>query len=56
MVADAAELVRISWTANAGDRGLLVAFVMNLVHLAPASPPLPDFGQVHAYVSGTAID
>ena len=36
--------------------GLLVAFVMNLVHLAPGESAFTPDGQVHAYVSGTAIE
>lgn len=56
MVADAAELVRIVDGKYPGDRGLLVAFVMNLVHLAPGESAFTPDGQVHAYVSGTAIE
>ena len=55
VVADAAELVRIVDGKYPGDRGLLVAFVMNLVHLAPGESAFTPDGQVHAYVSGTAI-
>lgn len=56
VVADAAELVRIVDGKCPGDRGLLVAFVMNLVHLAPGESAFTPDGQVHAYVSGTAIE
>lgn len=56
VVADAAELVRIVDSKYPGDRGLLVAFVMNLVHLAPGESAFTPDGQVHAYVSGTAIE
>ena len=56
VVADAAELVRIVDGKYPGDRGLLVAFVMNLVHLAPCDSAFTPDGQVHAYVSGTAIE
>ena len=56
VVADAAELVRIVDGKYPGDRGLLVAFVMNLVHLAPGESAFTPDGQVHAYVSGTAIE
>ena len=56
VVADAAELVRIVDGKYPGDRGLLVAFVMNLVHLAPGESVFTPDGQVHAYVSGTAIE
>lgn len=56
VVADAAELVRIVDGKYSGDRGLLVAFVMNLVHLAPGESAFTPDGQVHAYVSGTAIE
>lgn len=56
VVADAAELVRIVDGKYPGDRGLLVAFVMNLVHLAPGESTFTPDGQVHAYVSGTAIE
>ena len=56
VVADAAELVRIVDGKFPGDRGLLVAFVMNLVHLAPGESAFTPDGQVHAYVSGTAIE
>ena len=53
VVADAAELVRI---VDGKYPGLLVAFVMNLVHLAPGESAFTPDGQVHAYVSGTAIE
>ena len=56
VVAAAAELVRIVDGKYSGDRGLLVAFVMNLVHLAPGESAFTPDGQVHAYVSGTAIE
>lgn len=56
VIADAAELVRIVDGKYSGDRGLLVAFVMNLVHLAPGESAFTPDGQVHAYVSGTAIE
>ena len=56
VVADAAELVRIVDSKYPGDRGLLVAFVMNLVHRAPGESAFTPDGQVHAYVSGTAIE
>ena len=56
VVAAAAELVRIVDGKYPGDRGLLVAFVMNLVHLAPGESAFTPDGQVHAYVSGTAIE
>ena len=56
VVADAVELVRIVDGKYPGDRGLLVAFVMNLVHLAPGESAFTPDGQVHAYVSGTAIE
>ena len=56
VVADAAELVRIVDGKYPGDRGLLVAFVMNLVHLASGESAFTPDGQVHAYVSGTAIE
>lgn len=56
VVADAAELVHIVDGKYPGDRGLLVAFVMNLVHLAPGESAFTPDGQVHAYVSGTAIE
>ena len=43
-IADAAELVQIVAGKYPGDRGLLVAFVMNLVRLAPGesafTPPM----------------
>ena len=55
-IADAAELVQIVAGKYPGDRGLLVAFVMNLVHLAPGESAFTPDGQVHAYVSGTAIE
>ena len=56
LIADAAELVQIVAGKYPGDRGLLVAFVMNLVHLAPGESAFTPDGQVHAYVSGTAIE
>lgn len=39
-----------------GDRGLLVATVMNLVHLKPGDSAHTPDGQVHAYVSGCAVE
>ena len=55
-IADAAELVQIVAGKYPGDRGLLVAFVMNLVRLAPGESAFTPDGQVHAYISGTAIE
>ncbi|MFW6187257.1 MAG: mannose-6-phosphate isomerase, class I, partial [Actinomycetota bacterium] len=39
-----------------GDRGLLVAVCMNHVRLAPGQSLHTPAGQVHAYLSGTAIE
>ena len=55
-VLDAIELVNLVAHKYPGDRGLLVAFVMNLVHLVPGDSAFTPDGQVHAYVSGTAIE
>ena len=49
VIADAAELVQIVAGGYPGDRGLLV-------HLAPGESAFTPDGQVHAYVSGTAIE
>ena len=57
LIADAAELVQIVAGKYPGDRGLLVAFVMNLVHLAPGEYCLqPPTVRCTPNVSGTAID
>ena len=56
LVADAARLVQHVHAKYPGDRGLLVAFVMNLLHLAPGDSAFTPDGQVHAYVSGSAIE
>ena len=38
------------------DRGLLVAMCMNVVHLAPGQALFTPAQQVHAYLSGTAVE
>ena len=55
-VSDAADLVNLVAQKYPGDKGLLVAFVMNLMNLAPGDSAFTPDGQVHAYVSGTAIE
>lgn len=52
----AAELVEYIEEKCPGDRGLLVAVVMNLLYLEPGDSAFTPDGQVHAYVSGTAIE
>ncbi|MDO5629288.1 MAG: mannose-6-phosphate isomerase, class I [Mobilicoccus sp.] len=39
-----------------GDRGVLVAACMNLIHLQPGEALFTDAGVLHAYVSGTAVE
>ncbi|CAL8899707.1 mannose-6-phosphate isomerase, class I [Kocuria varians] len=39
-----------------GDRGLLVALCMNVVHLDPGQALFTPAQQVHAYLSGTAVE
>lgn len=56
VLAKAADLVAHVAAKYPGDRGLLVAFVMNLVELAPGESAYTPDGQVHAYISGTAIE
>lgn len=56
LLARAADLVAQVDRKHPGDRGLLVAVVMNLVYLAPGDSAFTPDGQVHAYVSGTAIE
>lgn len=55
-VRNAADLVELIHNKYPADRGLLVAFVMNLLHLSPGDAAHTPDGQVHAYVSGTAIE
>lgn len=55
-VSDAADLVNLVAQKYPGDKGLLVAFVMNLMNLAPGDSAFTPDSQVHAYVSGTAIE
>lgn len=56
LAAGVAELVNLIDSKYPGDRGLLVALVMNLVYLAPGESAYTPDGQVHAYISGTAIE
>lgn len=56
LAAGIAELVTLVSDKYPGDRGLLVALAMNLVYLAPGESVYTPDGQVHAYVSGTAIE
>lgn len=56
LAAGVAELVNLIDSKYPGDRGLLVALVMNLVYLAPGESVYTPDGQVHAYISGTAIE
>lgn len=55
-IAGVTELVELLDRKYPGDRGLLVAVTMNLMHLAPGEAAFTPDGQVHAYVSGTAIE
>lgn len=52
----AAQLIEHIENKCPGDRGLLVASVMNLLYLEPGDSAFTPDGQVHAYVSGTAIE
>ncbi|WP_237233426.1 mannose-6-phosphate isomerase, class I [Rothia nasisuis] len=54
--AGVAELITLIDSKYPGDRGLLVALAMNLVYLAPGDSVYTPDGQVHAYISGTAIE
>ncbi len=56
LVQQAAELVQLVSLKHPGDQGLLVAFVMNFLELAPGESAFTPDGQVHAYVEGTAIE
>lgn len=56
LAAGVAELINLVNSRYPGDRGLLVALVMNLVYLAPGESAYTPDGQVHAYISGTAIE
>lgn len=56
LLGKAADLVAHVAAKYPGDRGLLVAFVMNLVELAPGESAYTPDGQVHAYISGVAIE
>ena len=55
-IAGAVELVALVDAKYPGDRGLLLALVMNLLHLKPGDAVFTPDGQVHAYVSGTALE
>lgn len=55
-IAGVTELTELIDSKYPGDRGLLVALVMNLIYLAPGESAYTPDGQVHAYVSGTAIE
>ncbi|WP_421084678.1 mannose-6-phosphate isomerase, class I [Rothia nasimurium] len=56
LAAGVAELVTTLTQKYPNDRGLLVALVMNLVYLEPGQSAYTPDGQVHAYISGTAIE
>ncbi len=56
LAAGLVELILLIDSKYPGDWGLLVALVMNLVYLAPGESAYTPDGQVHAYVSGTAIE
>ncbi|QMS55678.1 Mannose-6-phosphate isomerase [Kocuria varians] len=52
----AVALIRLLSHHYPGDRGLLVALCMNVVHLAPGQALFTPAQQVHAYLSGTAVE
>ena len=52
----ATHLIRLLTHHYPGDRGLLVALCMNMVHLAPGQALFTPDRQVHAYLSGTAVE
>ena len=52
----AVALIRLLAHHYPGDRGLLVALCMNVVHLAPGQALFTPAQQVHAYLSGTAVE
>lgn len=56
VAAGAVELILLVNDKYPGDRGLLVALAMNLAYLNPGDSAFTPDGQVHAYVSGTAIE
>lgn len=56
LLADVAELVQTVTRKYPGDCGLLVALVMNYIKLAAGESAFTPAGQVHAYVSGTAVE
>ncbi|RLY94185.1 mannose-6-phosphate isomerase, class I [Kocuria tytonicola] len=49
-------LIRLLGHHYPQDRGLLVAVCMNVVHLAPGQALFTPAQQVHAYLSGTAVE
>ncbi|MFW0155909.1 mannose-6-phosphate isomerase, class I [Rothia sp. P6271] len=53
---DVAQLMQLLQQKHPADIGALVAMVMNLLHLHPGDSAYTPDGQVHAYVSGTAIE
>ena len=56
LTADAVDLLRSLTAAYPQDPGLLVALCMNLVELNPGEAMATPAGQLHAYVSGTAVE
>ena len=52
----ARRLIRLLTHHYPEDRGLLVALCMNVVHLSPGQALFTPAQQVHAYLSGTAVE
>ena len=52
----ARRLIRLLSHHYPEDRGLLVALCMNVVHLSPGQALFTPAQQVHAYLSGTAVE
>lgn len=51
-----ADLVLLLHDRHPGDRGIMVAVAMNQLFLAPGESAHTPDGQVHAYISGTAVE
>ncbi|MGX0885696.1 mannose-6-phosphate isomerase [Kocuria rhizophila] len=52
----AVHLIELLSRHHPQDRGMLVALCMNVVHLAPGQALFTPAQQVHAYLSGTAVE
>ncbi|WP_129660704.1 mannose-6-phosphate isomerase, class I [Rothia halotolerans] len=55
-LAAVADLILLLHDRHPGDRGIMVAVAMNQLFLAPGESAHTPDGQVHAYISGTAVE